>query len=310
MVRAHEGRSASFSVHQASGPSFFVKRSSTRGSKNTIAHEFDACQALTASSELRPYLVPVVAAQVERGLLVFELVEAPAQPRLTFDAARSVGRALALLHALSPETVPGQLGRPYALSLHRPRLDELPHLSQAALDCLRQIQRSDLSRCLADVHTEWRITGAIHGDIRRANLLLPSDGCLKLVDWELSTAGDAAWDVGCFLGDLMVSLVTSIPISDGREPFKEAGAAHASLAEAQALAQHFWAAYHDGAGATPEAGWMRRVLTMSGARVVVAAVERAQTTSTYDMTMAGLLQAAANTMRDPLAVGREVFGLS
>jgi aminoglycoside phosphotransferase (APT) family kinase protein len=96
------------------------------------------------------------------------------------------GRALAAVHTIDPDTVPG-------LAHRDPLRDPLPFL-----DALGEV------RPALELGVRWleanrppagrRVTA--HGDFRSGNLLVGPDGLRAVLDWELAHGGDPAEDIG------------------------------------------------------------------------------------------------------------------
>jgi aminoglycoside phosphotransferase (APT) family kinase protein len=98
------------------------------------------------------------------------------------------GRALAAIHAIEPETVPG-------LSGTDPLADPLP-----LLDALGEVRPAlELGARWLDAHRPDegpRVT--VHGDFRLGNLMVGPDGLRAVLDWELAHVGDPLEDIGWF----------------------------------------------------------------------------------------------------------------
>lgn len=100
--------------------------------------------------------------------------------------AADVGRALAAIHTVDPNTVPG-LERHDQLERYRTVLDELgaPHPTfELAFRWLEQNRPSSSPVAL------------VHGDFRLGNLIMAADHLAAVIDWELAHAGDPAEDLG------------------------------------------------------------------------------------------------------------------
>jgi hypothetical protein len=96
------------------------------------------------------------------------------------------GRALAAIHAIEPESVPG-------LSATDPLAEPLP-----LLDALGEVRPAlELGARWLDAHRP--ATGparTVHGDFRLGNLLVGPDGLRAVLDWELAHQGDPVEDIG------------------------------------------------------------------------------------------------------------------
>jgi len=155
---------------------------------------------LRAANDVGVPVPHIVAAGAEGGLdpgwMVVERIEGETIPRKLlrdprWATARSAltaqcGSALAAIHRIDPDTVPG-------LPRRDPLRDPLPFL-----DGLGEVRPCiELGVRWLDVHrqvSDRRVT--VHGDFRMGNLLVGPHGLRAVLDWELAHAGDPAEDIG------------------------------------------------------------------------------------------------------------------
>jgi aminoglycoside phosphotransferase (APT) family kinase protein len=100
--------------------------------------------------------------------------------------AAQCGRALAAIHTIDPEGIPG-------LPRRDPLRDPLP-----VLDALSEVRPAlELGVRWLDAHRPpagRRVT--VHGDYRCGNFLIGPEGLRAVLDWELAHGGDPAEDIG------------------------------------------------------------------------------------------------------------------
>jgi 5-methylthioribose kinase len=96
-----------------------------------------------------------------------------------------------------PKTVPS------SLFIARPGPEILSRLSQGNLQLLKIVQEyPELHNFLDRIHQYWISTTLIHADIKWDNIIITKAGKnqipekVKIVDWELASFGDPAWDIG------------------------------------------------------------------------------------------------------------------
>jgi aminoglycoside phosphotransferase (APT) family kinase protein len=139
--------------------------------------------------------VPAIVAEDDEHLVV-ERIEGETIPRKIlrdeeFAAARPIlarqcGEALARIHAIPVDAVPG-LVREDPIPTWREALDNLgqPHPTfELALRWLERRQPPDAG------------TAIVHGDFRNGNLIVGPDGLRAVLDWELAHLGDPMEDLG------------------------------------------------------------------------------------------------------------------
>ncbi len=174
-----------------------------RGDKAGPAERVRMERALLSAAASAGVPVPSVVASgdgdhdgVGAAWLVVERLEGETIPRKIlrdpeWQAARGAltaqcGRALAAIHTIDPDAIPG-------LPARDPLADPLPYL-----DLLGEV------RPALELGARWltrhrppagpRVT--VHGDFRLGNLLVGPEGLRGVLDWELAHGGDPAEDLG------------------------------------------------------------------------------------------------------------------
>lgn len=161
---------------------------------------------------LHPALAEVVPrcrlVSLDGSLLVLEAVDGEPlpQPRLGDDdhsSMRAYGFAVARVH----QTMPPRFGQPpWMLSALQPRWGEYEWLPPGCGAFLRRLAASPFARAAFDTaRRQWRPRCLVHGDLRWANALLDRGRTppkVWLVDWELASVGDPAWDLGSVIADV------------------------------------------------------------------------------------------------------------
>jgi aminoglycoside phosphotransferase (APT) family kinase protein len=102
--------------------------------------------------------------------------------------AREAGAALAAVHRIDPEAVPG-LPEDDPVEQFRDLIDALGEPHPAFELGLRWLERH---------RPATRRRGVVHGDFRMGNLIVGEDGLRAVLDWELSHLGDPVEDLGWF----------------------------------------------------------------------------------------------------------------
>jgi aminoglycoside phosphotransferase (APT) family kinase protein len=128
----------------------------------------------------------LVVAKVEGETIARKILRDPewetARGRLTAQC----GRALAAIHAIDPDSVPG-------LSPTDPLTGPLP-----VLDALGEVRPAlELGARWLDAHRpDAGPRRVVHGDFRLGNLMVGPDGLRAVLDWELAHGGDPVEDIG------------------------------------------------------------------------------------------------------------------
>lgn len=300
--------------------SFVVKTADQAGSAR-MAHEVTMLERLRTADkrgELASRLPALVAYDSAEGVLVLEappeaqdLTRQHAHGRYSRTLAREAGKALALLHAMSPVVLEGTriASDPrWALRIHRPDLDTLRTLSAGSVELIRIVQSSDeICTGLGELLASWQDQSVIHGDVRWDNFLAVRGrgskrrSRLLLIDWEQAGTGDPGLDVGAFFGEYLHAWLQSVPIVDPRNPGRLLAHAGRPLARMQPTLCAFWDGYTRRGGRTaPELSrLLTRAIQFAAARLVAAALEEAQTLTELRGSVLYTLQLSANVFRRP-----------
>jgi aminoglycoside phosphotransferase (APT) family kinase protein len=106
--------------------------------------------------------------------------------------ARDCGTALAVLHAIDAEAVPGSVGR---LVEPTPTLAYAEYLRSVAAGLPPSPVIALGQRWLASNHPDEGPTSLVHGDFRNGNLIVSGGALAAVIDWELAHVGDPMEDL-------------------------------------------------------------------------------------------------------------------
>ncbi|MCU1450247.1 MAG: aminoglycoside phosphotransferase [Acidimicrobiales bacterium] len=179
-------------VHPGGTVEPLIVRTDPRGTDRVGVPEAALLQAAAAAG------VPVPRVVAESGdVLVVERVDGETIPRkilrdTEFAAARPLlarqcGQALARIHAVPVDSVPGLVVEDDPVATWRAMLDGFgqPHPTfELAL------------RWLEERRPPPAATALVHGDFRHGNLIVGPDGVRAVIDWELAHLGDPMEDLG------------------------------------------------------------------------------------------------------------------
>ena len=209
-----------------------------------------------------------------------------------------LGAAFAMLHgqvsrALSAKPERRLFGNllPWALCLGS-ALNRYAPPSQAATAILSDIlRRPSAVAALSAARAGWRGDTVTHGDAKAVNVVLPPDGSIRLIDWELAAFGDRLWD----LAGIAHSLIVPNPMVKA-EPLLPA------IARARPSLEALWQGYRL---ADPRlsitAEDQDAILRLTGIRLVQTCLERAHLAPQVDDTIPSLLDIALDLMARPEA---------
>jgi aminoglycoside phosphotransferase (APT) family kinase protein len=317
-------------VVTAEGERCYVLKLAGEAGEAGVAREaavLERLHSLDPGGSLASLLPVVVAYDTDQGMLILEsaadardLRRHHARGRFSCVLAREAGRALALLHAVPPGALDGLPHAPHPTGrtqLHRPDLDTMFTLSEAAVELTRIIQGSDeLCAELDELCTGWSEESVTHGDIRWDNCLAlrGRDSSrwtrLQLIDWERCGLGDPGFDIGAFFGEYLRAWLQSVPIADHRDPGRLLGHARLPLRRMRPALRAFWASYtlHRGTSPAESRATLRRSTRFAALRLITAALEEAQSFAELRARALYQLTLSENILRRPHEA-MDMFGL-
>ena len=318
-VRDSSGRNDNAILSRRDGPGLFVKRGPAAEREAAVRRRLRGVPGLApylpATRLVDPATTTLVLA-VETGardLWTHQLAE----EGFSEDVARSVGRALGLLHRgtrlRAPRCAPGHA--PWALEVHRPRVESLRELTPATLGLVMLLQHHpSLGARLDDLRAGWRLEALTHNDVKWPNILLvpgDADVPIRLVNWEHAGDGDPAWDIGSALAGYLTFWLYSIRGSQGATAADLAAAARSPLGSMRPAIGACWQGYLEGADLDrrESAELLRRSTVFCAARLIGTAYEETAGGNALSPFASLHLQVAANILDDPGRAAHRLLGL-
>jgi len=190
-------------------PSYMIKRARYPEVIESLHQELRAYRYINNNTQLDSVVPSLIAEDLQHGLLVIKWIDGAVSVNMHLspeEAADRLGVLIGRLHAYTQESSNeiGSLGRPWILS----SLSHHPKWRPPELDTI--LARTDHADILANGlkhgHHAWRPDALIHGDLKWEHYLLDpnqDETPICLIDWELATFGDSAWDVASIISDIM-----------------------------------------------------------------------------------------------------------
>jgi hypothetical protein len=208
-------------------------------------------------------------------------------------AAAQIGTALATYHkGAGAEMKKGDKAEtlaktmPWVLTLYDPQSPMVPTFGAASLAMLNFLRADPaFNFTLENLQKLWRYDSFIHGDIKWDNFIIYEQSetgdtfTLKIIDWELSGFGDAAWDAGSAFQAFLNFPILSLSSVPGQLPSDLAGLLAYAPREIRDSIREFWVGYitanpMEGTGAGE---FINRVMQDAGARLLQTAFECTET---------------------------------
>ena len=238
--------------------------------------------------------------------------------------AAAIGRILGTFHglrcleakALGSSSFPNE--PPWVLSLHRPRFNVFRELSSANLRIVRIIQESgEFSNSFETLSRAWGPERLIHADVKWDNwVVLPRSSSqktlrLSLIDWELASIGDPAWDVGSVLAGYLSLWLSSIPILEEGPSERLLALARYPLQRIQSAVRAFWKSYVSRVGLSGlnAEKCLLKAVGYAAARLVQTEFENSRNASRVTANTICALQLSLNMMLRPIDSAVLLLGL-
>lgn len=312
-------RNYNLKVISSRGPSYLIKQG-LGGNRATVSQEASIYRWLAVKSDsgISQYLPRFHLYDEGRSVLVLELLKdaqnlrqhQTRSGRFSVALARSIGDTLASLHSTALLAGARENGvhlrrdPPWILSLHQPGTSLLREASGANIRLVKTIQKNhELGRRLDELRASWRPNALLHCDLRWDNWLIARRegrgiGRLALIDWELVSMGDAAWDVGSAIADYLGAWIFSIPITGEEPPVRYLELTRYPLRSMRPAIRALWGAYRRRAVPSVEASeFLIRAVRYAAARLLQAGYEQLQSSPQFTGTIVCLVQLTLNILR-------------
>ena len=329
LVAAASSRNRNFKVIRHNHPSYFVKQIERRQPEAIASLQREAIFYLRNPL---PGLGPkyydydpaahilILELYVEGETLTWSRWRNQALP---VEIAAALGRALAQVHSVAPQTLDSTLRSylpqqpPWCLSLHhmynQPNQPQPAGMSAANRQMVEILRKyPDFPRILDKLRDGWRRDAVLHGDLKWENCLIVNPQAtapdLKILDWELVDIGDAAWDAGALLQAFLADWVMSMAIPAGARADQLEQYAQSPLEHSHGAIQAFWDAYRQGRPGL-DAGFLERAASYGAARMVQTVYEYAFQEQQLNAHHICLLQLSLNMLRDPRRALNDLYHL-
>jgi hypothetical protein len=320
-------------LHLGDGAGLFVKQSGLRGPMGAASIGREAgFYWLTATVEpfrgLSGTVVPgFVHYDAMRSILILENVPGGA-PHLQQSVEKGfppeigvvVARALAAIHRIE-RSAAGRGGTlileepPWPLSILAPEarsgLPQNPGMS-FALDVIAR--HAGFERALGRLREGWRAERVIHTDLKWDNCVVemrsgdasgPAEPGVRIVDWEMVSWGDPAWDAGSLIQDYLSQGMLGSPLPPQASPDAVGAAAERVMTAIRPAIGAFWNSY---TGEVSDPEFLRRSVAFAGARILQTCVEALAMSSAVTPNVAALLQLSHDMLEHPESAAVSFFG--
>ncbi|MCP3672550.1 MAG: aminoglycoside phosphotransferase family protein [Gammaproteobacteria bacterium] len=192
-------------------PLYMIKQARNLDALGGLQQEIGAYRIICNNTELDSIVPALIAEDSKHGIMVMKLL-ANAAPLISHlsqeNAADRLGVEIGRLHANTQQSINeiGSLDTPWIFSC----LSRYPKWRPPELDTI--LEHTNHTDILADGLMQgfhaWHPSALIHGDLKWEHCLLSSNqnySQLNLIDWELASFGDPAWDVASIISDIMFS---------------------------------------------------------------------------------------------------------
>ena len=177
-------RNRNFRVSGGPGESYLLKQGIVADSAASLANEVALYRRLTAAGHgggpLAACVPQLHGHDRRRGILILEWIAGgedllalhTRRGRCSPVPAAALGRALATIHAVTPDGEALREDPPWVLALHRPPLEALRYLSAGSIEFVTRLQAdARLGTALDALREDWRPAALVHRDVKWANCI-------------------------------------------------------------------------------------------------------------------------------------------
>jgi len=319
-VRDASRRHHDLSIVNDRGPSYLIKEGLHDGTPGTVAHEAEVYRWLWS----RPH--DPLARQVPRfhlydearRILVLELLpqalnlrdDLAQSSRFPLNIARATGKVLAALH--DPKRLASARDHglalhqapPWIFSIHQPGISLFREASSANCRLVSIVQdHGELCEALEQLRKNWTPRTLIHADFRWDNWLIerrPGSRRhrMALVDWELLSLGDPAWDLGSAIAEYLFAWINSIPITGEDPPDRYLELTRYPLRAMRPAIRELWCSYRQPRLDAEEAPvFLLRAVRHAAARLLQTAYEQLQSSPRFTGNIVCVVQLTLNILQ-------------
>lgn len=318
---------------------YLIKQGLDKDRNTTIANEAIVYnflhRNLTAKGGLEDLIPRFYKYDSKKNILVIELVKDGKNlqehyvrtGRFSFKHAEIIGTILGTLHNLTKiknnkdykHIFKYQTQPKFLFYLRNPNIQIFQHSSNASLQLIKIIQQNKELRCYLDEFSNmWMQECLIHSDVKLENFVISSgksykkkNSSIKLVDWELASIGDPAWDVGSVFSSYLALWLFSIPISDETPPHEFTDLAKFPIEKIQPAIQSFWSMYVScmKLNHTTSQKFLLKAVKYACARLIQTGYEFSQSKGNLTGHVVYLLQLSINILKRPREAITSLLGI-
>ncbi len=207
-------------------PLYIVKCARSEKAEVALKQEVSAYHCLTMSMQLQDIAPVLVMHDNVQALMVIEWVNGvnPIATNVSLrEVAEKLGKVIGKLHqnTLQIPDKRSSFFKPYMLTdlNHSKKWEKFPELN---INITERWKKTLIDGIKYAEHL-WISNVFIHGDLKWEHCLFIDDknsASLRVIDWELATFGDSAWDVACIISDMIFNI--QCKINDGEQSLFEA----------------------------------------------------------------------------------------
>jgi hypothetical protein len=311
------------------GPSFFLKQAddSNPSAVETVRIEAEVYRRFeaNASGSMLERITPrFLLFDASHNLIVLDFIpHARSLSDLTSTRSRHrreaeaelLARAMARYHAdTSWSGLPARL--PFTFDVLTPGPEMLRTITRGQVEVVRILQAEpDMLSLALQLRQQFTFEGLVHGDLRFDNILI-TGGSRKaggarayIVDWELATTGDRAWDIGSVFEQYLGRCLSTIEVRGPRSVATISSAFASAVPSIQRDIRAFWHAYLDHGIPDTSASLLARAASYTGLRLLQSAFEWSAS-DTVPPVAGFAMQLGLNIVRRPEEAADLILGIT
>jgi 5-methylthioribose kinase len=331
-------RNRNFKVMRRNSSSYLIKQSigNDRYDRNTLETESKfysyVARCSTCDDHIKSFIPKfyfhddvnkiLVIQYIKNSISLNQYIRNSSKDTISVEPFYLLGKNIASYHSFFESHVNKNLldfirkQTPPSLFFVRPHPSIFSHLSSANLRLIKSIQKyPDMISSLESIYKDWKVQTLVHSDMKWDNIVISDVGFKTsntyVVDWELASLGDPAWDIAGILHDFIaywIGFIFSSEITNIDDLTIPAGTPSDSIKDHIRL---FWMGYIKTRNLDSKESneLLRKSVKYCASRLIQKSYEMHQYSSSLSSTAYYMVQVSANIMKDTENAIIHLFGI-
>ena len=189
---------------------YFVKYARNSTSHEALHKEWLVYQYFKSNQSLYSLVPKLIVDSFEHSVMVIEWINGESSLASSLpkkEVVALIARTIGKLHkyTANAENILNFSRKTWVLSnlSKEKEWEQSPQLKKH----IENVQKKIIISGMKQANDQWKSDALIHGDLKWEHCIVTGNkeaSFLKLIDWELATYGDSAWDIACVISDIVL----------------------------------------------------------------------------------------------------------